>query len=87
MALTDDDIEQLLRGDLSDIEDFDDTDNVNDESDIIKAFEDMDNFILQNGQLDSILVSSFLIFLFTRFINICIWFRNRHWLIFQHPMK
>lgn len=39
MVLSDEDIINLLRGDLSDIEEFDDTDN---ESEILKAFEDMD---------------------------------------------
>lgn len=64
MALTDDDIENLLRGDLLDIEEFNDSDTENDKVDILKAFEDIDNFILQNEQLDNILVSLLLILFF-----------------------
>lgn len=48
MALNDDQIAYLLCGDLSDIEQFEESDNDEEDIDSLNAFRDMDNFMHQN---------------------------------------
>lgn len=72
MALKDCDIEELLRGDLSDIDEFED-DIEMEEEDIIKQFTNMDDFINSvNLDIDNIVSLSqyFFITFFYYFIYI-----------------
>jgi len=48
MALDDDQIANLLCGDLSDINEFEESDNDEENIDFLDTFRDMDNFLHQN---------------------------------------
>jgi len=48
MALNDDQIANLLCGDLSDIDEFEESDNDEENIDFLDAFRDMDHFLHQN---------------------------------------
>jgi len=48
MALNDDQIANLLCGDLSDIDEFEESDNDEENIDFLDAFRNMDNFLHQN---------------------------------------